>query len=36
MMYKEININKVSYKILTTTIFNSRSINFFFKCAKNK
>ena len=36
MMYKEINVNKVIYKTLTTTNFNFKSMKVLFKSAKNK
>ena len=36
MMYKKINVNKVLYETLTTTNFNSKSMRFLFKSAKNK
>jgi len=35
-MYKEINVNKVLYKTLTTTNFNFKNMRFIFKNAKNK
>ena len=36
MMYKEISVNKVIYKTLITTNFNSKNIKFLFKSTKNK
>ena len=36
MMYKEINVNKILYKTLTTTNFNSKNIRFLFKSTKIK
>ena len=36
MMDKKINVNKVLNKTLTTTKFNSKSMKFLFKSAKNK
>jgi len=35
-MYKEINVNKVLYKTLSITNFNSKSLKFIFKNFKNK
>jgi len=35
-MYKEISVNKVIYKTLITTNFNSKNIKFLFKSTKNK
>jgi len=36
MMYKKVNVNKVLYKTLNTTSFNSKSKRFLFKRVKNK
>jgi len=35
-MYKEINVNKVIYKILITTNFYLKNMRFLFKSVKNK
>jgi len=35
VIYKEINVNKVVYKTLTTTNFNSKSMRFLIKSTKN-
>ena len=36
MIYKEVNVNKTLYKILTTTNFYFKSMRFFFENLKHK